>query len=237
MIIIWFNRYFLYILLALATAFGYFWISHNKNKLQINEGYALLLAVLHTLLGLACVKIFAFLEGSPGGQSLFGGILFMPVIYYLFVKLAKRSMAATFDVGAILMIFTLLCARLNCFKGGCCLGAQIPGTDELRWPTREIEVLFYAFQLVWLGRKTGKRQHEGKIYPLFMISYGAFRFIEEWFRESANPIGFFHIAHIWALASIVIGACVYYHLAKNIPGKSKRRDGGKAIRRNKEEMK
>lgn len=227
MIVIWFNRYFLYILLALATAFGYFWISHNKKKLQIGEGMSLLLAVAHTLLGLMCVKIFAFLEGSPGGQSLFGGILFMPVLYFVASKVFKRSIAAAFDTGAMLMVFTLLCARLNCFMGECCLGACIPGTEDLRWPTRELEVAFYIFQLVWLGRKSGKRQDAGKLYPLFMLSYGIFRFVEEWFRETTNPIGFFHISHIWALASIVIGAYVYYRLSTAASDAPKRRGIGK----------
>lgn len=237
MIVTWFYKYFLYILLALATAFGYFWISQNKQKLRIGEGVALLVAVLHTLLGLACVKVFAFLEGSPGGMSLFGGILFMPVLYFGAARLFKRGMADIFDVGAMLMIFTLLCARLNCFHGGCCLGACIPGSETLRWPTRELEVVFYIILLVWLGKKAGKAKHSGTLYPLFMLSYGSFRFVEEWFRETANPVGFFHISHIWALASVIIGACVYYRLRKVNPNGTKRRGNGKTTRRTKEEKK
>lgn len=238
MIMIWFNRNFLYILLAIATTFGYFWISHNKNKLRIGEGMAVLLAVLHTLLGLVCVKIFAFLEGTPGGQSLFGGILFMPVLYFAAAKLTKRGMADVFDIGAMLMIFTLLCARLNCFKGECCLGACIPGTEALRWPTRELEVVFYICLLVWLGRKSGKRQYAGMIYPLFMLSYGIFRFIEEWFRETTNPVWIFHISHIWALVSIVIGAGIYKKLSHATKTDSTRRKNQSGnSRRNKEDKK
>lgn len=238
MIVIWFNRYFLYILLAVATVFGYFWISQNKQKLRIGEMMSLLCAVLHTLLGLICVKIFAFLEGSPGGQSLFGGIFFMPILYFAIAKITKRNLANVFDVGAMLMIFTLLCARLNCFKGGCCLGSPIPGMENQLWPTRETEVVCYIVLLVWLGKKTGKEKYSGMLYPLFMLSYGCFRFVQEWFRATENPIGIFHISHIWAVVSIVIGAGIYYQLSHTAKTDSKRRKiQSENSRRNKEDKK
>jgi len=237
MIVIWFNRYFLYILLAIATAFGYIWLSQYKSKLRIGDGMALLLAIIHTLIGLVCVRIFAFLEGAPGGQSLFGGIFFMPVFYFLYARLTKRSVAQVFDAFAMLMVFTLFCARLNCFKGGCCLGACIPGTENTRWPTRELESLFYLVLLVWLGKKAGKSQYLGKLYPMFMLSYGCFRFIEEWFRETDHPVAFFHLAHIWALLSIAAGVWFCKYVSMKNKTESKNRKPGKSGAVKKEETK
>ena len=236
MIIIWIKEYFLYILLAVASIFGFFWLTQYKNKLNISEGMALVLSILHTLVGVVCVKVFSFLESfEPGGMSLFGAIFFMPIFYFAGAKIFKRKTADVFDIFTICILFTLLCARINCIKSGCCLGCAIPGTDELRGPTRELEIVFYIVMLVWLGRKAGKPKFAGRIYPLYMISYGAFRFVEEWFRETTNPVGFFHISHIWALISIAVGAGIYYYQTRMAQSKKSRKE--KSFRRNKEEKK
>lgn len=219
------NQHFLYILLAVATAFGYFWLSQFKEKLRISEWMALLLAVLHTVVGVLCVKVFAFMEGEPGGMSLFGAIFFLPALYALAAFITKRKAADIFDVFTISVIFTLLCARLNCLKAGCCLGNMIFET-ELRWPTRELEIIFYLILIGWLGKKAGKAKFSGKLYPIYMMAYGAFRFVEEWFRETKNSIGIFHISHIWALVSIAVGAGIYYKLTKVDP----KRKAGKLAR-------
>lgn len=238
MMIIWFNRNILWIVLAIATVFGYFWLSSHKQKLRIGEGAALLLAVVHTLVGVICVKVFAFLEGGgPGSMSLFGAVFFMPVFYFVAAKLTKRSVADVFDIFVMLIIFTLMCSRLNCLAAGCCLGSLIPGTEALRWPNRQMEIGFYLVLLIFLGRKVGKRQYTGKIYPMYMMAYGVFRFLVEWLRESENLVGFFHISHIWALVSIGVGAYIYCKLSEVKQNDSKRRKAEKPqSRRAKEEM-
>ena len=58
---IWIIQNMLYILLAVATGFGYFWISQFKEKLRIKEWMALVISVIHTFIGVLCVKFFAFL--------------------------------------------------------------------------------------------------------------------------------------------------------------------------------
>ena len=133
------TEYRLYIILALATTFCYFWISQFKKRLRIKEWMALLLSVLHTLVGVLCVKLFAFLEsGSGGGMSLYGAIFFLPVIYWVTAKVTKRSVADVFDIFTVCTFVTLLCSRFNCMFAGCCLGMEIPGTANLSWPTREM---------------------------------------------------------------------------------------------------
>ena len=130
------------------------------------------------------------------------------------------------------MIFTLLCARLNCLFSGCCLGKPIPGTEHT-WPTRQAELVYYAVLLIFLWRKVGKPGFSGKVYPIYMMSYGIFRFIVEWFRETTNPVAFFHISHIWALVSIAVGAGIYIWLRKHPINQT----GKKSGRKNKEEKK
>lgn len=223
-IIQWAGENRLLLILVLATMFGYFWLMQFSQKLQIKGIWPLALSAVHTMIGVLCVKAFAFLEsGEAGGMSLFGAVFFLPVVYYAAAKLTQRNVKEVFDIFSICTIFTLLCARINCLMGGCCLGKVIPGLNGFRWPTREIEIGFYIVLLVWLGKKVGKKKFSGQIYPLYMISYGIFRFVEEWFRESDHVYGLFHLSHLWAVISIAVGTAIYYRLAKKPDSGGKRR--------------
>lgn len=199
----------LWILLVAGTLFTWYRLDKNRDKLRMNNIMPVILAILHTLVGVLCVKIFAFLEtGKMDGQSLFGAVFFMPVIYFLAAKISKRKVADVFDIFVICMIFTLLCARVNCILAGCCKGLLLPGSEDLRWPTRELEILFYIAILFWLDRKAGNEVYSGEIYLLYMIAYGVFRFIIEWFRETEIKVGVLHISHIWAIVSILAGTAM-----------------------------
>ncbi|MBO5797278.1 MAG: prolipoprotein diacylglyceryl transferase [Clostridia bacterium] len=190
-------------------------MSENRKRLGIKEPMAALLALVHTVVGVFSVKAFAFLEsGDFSGMSLYGAVFFLPLVYYIGAKLTKRRVADVFDVFTFLTVFTLMLARINCLFGGCCLGKLVPWSDSVRWPTRELEIVFYVVLLFWFGRLSKKPRHSGKLYPLYMLSYGAFRFVVEWFRESENMWGFLHISHIWSLVAILVGASVYYKLSK-----------------------
>ena len=227
MIDIMIKQYFLYILLAVATIFCYFWLSQFKKKLRIGEGKAFLIAVLHTVIGLLCVKLFAFIEGNAGGMSLYGGIFFMPVFYFVVSKLTKRNIADVFDIFAVCMVFTLLCARVNCLRAGCCPGLPIPWMEGVCWPTREVEILFYIILLAVLFKITGKPKYHGKIYPIYLVSYGIFRFIEEWFRDTTYPVKTFHISHIWSIVAVAIGIMVLCMISRKNKSGHKDRESKK----------
>lgn len=212
------SRHALTLLLALGALFTYIWLRKCRTRLDIPRPGALVLSLLHVVVGVCSVKLFAVLEafGNPdavGNMSLFGGVFFMPLFYWCAAKVTKRKVADVFDVFTICLVFTLLCARVNCILSGCCQGAFIPGT-ALRFPTRELELAFYVVLLFWLGRCVLTGAKRGEIYPLYMMSYGIFRAITECFRASDSPLGIFHLAHIWSLLSLCIGAGIYFELRK-----------------------
>ena len=213
-------EYRLYLILAVATVFGYFWISQFKDKLRIKEWMVFIISVLHTFVGVICVKLFAFLESGSDGMSLYGAIFFLPIIYYVCTKLTKRSVADVFDIFTVCTAMTLLFSRFNCLMAGCCKGLIIPGTEAMQFPTREAEMLFYIVLYIILRKKVCKQKYSGKIYPYYMISYGIFRFVVEFFRESEMKFGWFHISHIWSLLSIAIGVASIYLINQNNKNKS-----------------
>lgn len=224
----WLSDHALILLLGCGTLFNVYWLHRCRERLHLRWLSVLLLSVLHTVLGVLSVKVFALFEtGNFSNMSLFGGVFFMPLFYWGVAKLAKQKAADVFDVFTICLVFTLMCARLNCMISGCCLGAHIPieGLTHLRFPTRELELLFYVILLSRLWRKVLSGSARGMIYPIYMISYGIFRFVTETLRVSSRANNILHISHLWALLSLGIGISIYGELQKKEKKTGGRRNG------------
>ena len=224
----WLSDHALILLLGCGTLFNVYWLHRCRERLHLRWLSVLLLSVLHTVLGVLSVKVFALFEtGDFSNMSLFGGVFFMPLVYWAFAKLSGRSAADVFDVFTICLVFTLMCARLNCIISGCCLGAHIPieGLTHLRFPTRELELLFYVILLSRLWRKVLSGSARGMIYPIYMISYGIFRFVTETLRVSNRTDSILHVSHLWALLSLGIGISIYGELQKKEKKTGGRRNG------------
>lgn len=224
----WLSDHTLILLLGCGTLFNVYWLHRCRERLHLRWLSVLLLSVLHTVLGVLSVKVFALFEtGNFSNMSLFGGVFFMPLFYWGVAKLAKQKAADVFDVFTICLVFTLMCARLNCMISGCCLGAHIPieGLTHLRFPTRELELLFYVLLLSRLWRKVLNRSARGMIYPIYMISYGIFRFVTETLRFSDRTNSILHVSHLWALLSLGIGISIYGELQKKEKKTGGRRNG------------
>ena len=224
----WLSDHALMLLLGCGTLFNVYWLHRCRERLHLRWLSVLLLSVLHTVLGVLSVKVFALFEtGDFSNMSLFGGVFFMPLFYWGVAKLAKQKTADVFDVFTICLVFTLMCARLNCIISGCCLGAHIPieGLTHLRFPTRELELLFYVLLLSRLWRKVLSGSARGMIYPIYMIAYGIFRFVTETLRVSSRANNILHISHLWALLSLGIGISIYGELQKKEKKTGGRRNG------------
>lgn len=219
----------LILLLSLATVLDFVWLLVAKERIRLKWWQALVAALFHTVLGVLSVKAFAWFETMDfSNMSLFGGIFLMPIYYFAFSKVSKRSAADCFDCFAVCIILTLALARVNCIISGCCKGAYIPGTDGLRFPTRELEIIFHVILLVIFIRKVLKNESRGEIYPLYMISYGVFRFVTEFFRAADSPFGIIHLGHIWAIVSFCVGLSVY---SSQRTRKNKKAENSKSMRR------
>lgn len=210
----------LYFLLGIAGVFTFFWLFAFRRRLRAKWYALLIISVLHIFVGVLFVKLFAFLEspgeGYKGAMSLFGAVFFMPLTYFAGAKIFKRDIREVFDLFAVPLLFTLACARVNCLFSGCCKGQIIPfiTSHTVRWPTRETELVFYAILLTVFIVTIIKKKNFGQLYPLYMTTYGVFRFIIEFFRvtETSRTAGLFHLAHLWAVVSFCIGAGILFEL-------------------------
>ena len=221
------NKIILILLLSAGAVFTAVWLVLLRKRLDMPWYAAIPLAILSTVYGVLTAKVFAFLESgfntdSFGNMRLFGVVFFMPLAYWLGAKLSKRSYREVFDVFTPCIIFTVMCARINCIVSGCCIGLPIPGMNGVRFPTREAEILFYIILLICLCPRVLKGKYRGQAYPIYMISYGAFRFVVEFFR-SADTSSVFHRAHIWALTTLIIGISIYAEIKSEKTTRKRRR--------------
>ena len=199
---------FLIILLTIATALSFVWLFvFNKSKLHAKWWEILIVSILHTLIGVGCVKFFALLEAGfdiskAGSMSMFGGIFFMPLFYIIYAKIKKLPILLVIDIFAVSLVTTLLLARINCLHAGCCLGKTI--NYDLRYPTREIEIGYDAIIIALSIFFLLKGYFINKIFFIYLASYGILRFVIEFMRESTSN-SLFHIGHVWAIISIILG--------------------------------
>lgn len=213
-----FSEHSIYIMLLIAAFINCDWLINMRKRLNMSWVAALLFAVFFEIYSLLSAKIFAVAEygfdfSKFSNMSLFGGVFLVPVALFIGAKLSNRKVSDVFDVFSIPTVVTVLCARINCLIAGCCLGTFVPGTD-FRWPTREVEVVFYvAFLLVFMPRVFKKKTH-GEVYPAYMLSYGVLRFILEFLRVTDRTESLFHLSHVWALISAGIGLAFVLYLRK-----------------------
>ena len=206
------DYWFLIIMLASATIISFVWLFvFNRKKLNAKWWEVLILVLIHTGYGVLTVKFFALLEAGfdstrAGNMSLFGGIFFMPIMYFAYAKIKKLPVSLVFDVFVVPLAATLLLARCNCFHAGCCQGIVI-GSNGFKWPAREIDLAIHALFLIFAIPWIVKDKSRGMAYPLYMTVYGLFRFINEWFRKSSSE-SIFHIGHVWAIISFILGITI-----------------------------
>ena len=133
-------------MLLFAASVIIYWLLSNNKQLKMKGITIFLLSLAVVLFAILCAKFFAVAEygfdmSRAGNMSLFGGLFGMPILYYLIAKLGKRDMRLIFDVFGVCTVVTVLFARCNCLISGCCLGKFI-GSSAVRWPTRELEVIY-----------------------------------------------------------------------------------------------
>lgn len=204
------------ILLGVLAGFPLIWRRREKLGLK-GPGLVLLVCLGFSAGSVLAALLFATLEGLISGNgfhfgaiSTYGVYLFCPMAVILAAKAAERDAGRWVDVFALYALPSLFLMRCNCLMNGCCGGRPI-GDTELSWPTRQAEMIFYAVMLVVLLRREKAGAPKGAAFPLLTAAYGAFRFVEEWFRSSSGT-SLLHLAHLWSVLAFISGLGFYYEL-------------------------
>jgi phosphatidylglycerol:prolipoprotein diacylglycerol transferase len=150
-------------------------------------------------------------DGKTVTTALIGG--------YLAVELAKVALSIHIKTGdsfALPLALALAVGRWGCFFNGCCSGqpTDLPwgvdfGDGVSRHPTQVYESLFHllmAGALLTLMRRGLFRTHRLQLY---LIAYGAFRFVTEYLRpEPEWLLGLTY--YQWVALVLVVGPAVQW---------------------------
>jgi phosphatidylglycerol---prolipoprotein diacylglyceryl transferase len=146
------------------------------------------------------------------GRSLTGGL----IGGFLAAEVAKpvvRYRLAPNDRFATLLPFTLALGRVGCTRAGCCRGIPWDGPWAIRYsdgiarhPAQIYELLFQLAigGLFVLLMRRGKLH--GRLFALYLVVYGVFRFGIEYLRETPKWIGVLSGYQVLSLAMILLGA-------------------------------
>jgi len=224
------------IALGLLVCFAVLW--YYSKKLNIDVGlvdfvfYNGIAAIVIGFLGATLLQAFynylehpeeGFRFGS--GMTFLGGLIFGVISflagYFLFKKKLKGRLLDIISVLPCCILVAHGFGRIGCFFAGCCygketdsfLGVQFPHLSNAVHPTQLYEA---AFLFVMFGVCSYFVLKKGFKYnlPLYLLSYGAFRFLIEYVRgdDRGAFIGIFSPSQFWSIGMIVGSVIVYFGL-------------------------
>jgi len=157
------------------------------------------------------------------GRSIAGALLFG----FLAVEAAKPLLRYDIppnDRFAVIVPFSIGVGRIGCLIAGCCRGIPYDGPfaiayDDgiLRHPAPVYELLFnFAIGVVLVALW---RRHIlfGRLFALYLVSYGVFRFLVEFIRETAKPYAGLSAYQLLCIAMIVAGGIALVARSRSQP--------------------
>jgi phosphatidylglycerol:prolipoprotein diacylglycerol transferase len=138
---------------------------------------------------------------------------------FLAAELAKPLLGYTMpptDRFAAVLPFSIGIGRIGCALTGCCLGAPYDGMMAVtyadgiaRYPAQIIEAIFHFTTgaiFVWCVKK---RIAFGRLFAVYLIVYGVFRFFTEYMRATPKDFGGYSAYQIFSVTMILLGAAFF----------------------------
>lgn len=148
-----------------------------------------------------------------GSRNIVRCFVYVPLIIYFVGKMVKLPWKTLCDYFVPSICLTVGISRIGCVFAGCCRGYPSswglynPKYDIIVFPVQifEIITIFLIFAgLLWRSRKRNY-QADGLQFPMMLVSFGATRFIWEFFRDNdklwigCSPLSFH------ALFMVIVG--------------------------------
>jgi phosphatidylglycerol:prolipoprotein diacylglycerol transferase len=161
-----------------------------------------------------------------GGMSFHGGLIGMVVSGWIFSRRRNAPFLELADIGALAAPIGLMLGRIGNFINGelfgrvttVSWGIVFPGGGPLpRHPSQLYEALFEGLVLFltlwWLRVRT---RYHGEVLSAFLVLYGVFRFVIEFWREPDPQLGFIArwmtMGQILCVAMIVAGIALFAYI-------------------------
>lgn len=145
------------------------------------------------------------------GKSVLGGLLGA----YAGVEVTKYfagHKSSTGDAFAVIVPVGILLGRVGCYLNGCCLGVPVAGVFAARdvagmprWPAPAVEGAFQIVMLIIILLLQHRGLLRDRLFFLYLIAYGLFRFFHEFMRATPKLIIGLSGYQFIALAMAVLG--------------------------------
>lgn len=142
------------------------------------------------------------------GRSIVGGLLFG----HLASELARPLLgytAAPNDRLAVAVCVGVAVGRFGCWLSGCCLGVPFEGALAVggRFPSTLLELGFHLVLAVVFFTLERRRVLFGRLFSLYLVVYGVFRFASEPLRATPKALwGGLSVYQAFAVVLVVVGA-------------------------------
>ncbi|NLX90955.1 MAG: prolipoprotein diacylglyceryl transferase [Firmicutes bacterium] len=161
-------------------------------------------------------KVLAFREG---GLTFLGGLILAVFGGIVYCYRKKINFLKYLDFFTPFIALGYAITRIGCFLNGCChghittlpWGMVFPAVDGFpRHPTQLYACGSALIIFILLRLLKKYRSFDGFVFVLFLLFYGVYRFIVEFFRISEPSVGFMTQAQFASLILILAGAALFF---------------------------
>lgn len=145
------------------------------------------------------------------GRSIVGALIFGLLGAELAKPLLRYPLPPN-DRFAALIPFTIATGRMGCLLSGCCRGVPYDGPCSIaysdgiaRHPAPLYEIIFQLSAGIGAIVLVKQKRLVGCVFSLYLIGYGAFRFLTEFIRETPKTFGAFSAYQWLSIAMVALG--------------------------------
>jgi len=149
--------------------------------------------------------------GTWVGFSLYGAVLFEPLIMIPFGFLIKINPVEMMELGAPVGCLSVVFLKIQCWVTGCCFGRIIGYQDNgrpIRFPSQIVEMIVGIILLFALMKIIQSEKYQKYVYAWFLVLYGSTRFFLNLLRDTEPFILGMSAGCFWSLIACIIGGGV-----------------------------
>jgi prolipoprotein diacylglyceryltransferase len=154
-------------------------------------------------------------EVLTSGRSIVGGLIFGFLTAEITKPLLDYRLPPN-DRFAAILPFSIAIGRIGCFLAGCCRGVEHDGflsvtyADGIpRYPAQLFESAFHFATGIVFVILVRRGVLKGRIFAVYLIVYGIFRFLTEFIRETPRVVGNLSVYQFWCVVMIALGVASY----------------------------
>ena len=176
--------------------------------------------------GVFCAKLMRLIEeGTWVGFSLYGAVLFEPLIMIPLGLLIKIKPVEMFTLGAPAGCLSVVFLKIQCLITGCCFGRILWHRENgrpVRFPSQITEMVVALILLFILMRFVQSDKHRKSLYAWFLLLYGSTRFFLNLLRDTVPFVLGMSAGCFWSLISCIIGGGVLFYTYRGTKANLKR---------------